>query len=178
MGLLILTPERIARLKRGVASEELGLKQSAYVDERTRAAELGEQRPEMLPMDCDLETLATSLSWDFSPGWEQRRMKFVRGLRAARKRFMPAARRPIPGGGFENIYPYGDLDLQWFAEGFCCVRCQNWKHEDSIQHVREHERLREQMTGGVQPPSGVPLKDLCAFCGNNLANQKTMTEAA
>lgn len=176
--MLVFTPERIAALKRGVADEELVLKQEHFIDIRTRVAERGDQAPSMLPMDASLEDVATSMSWDFSAGWEERRAAFIRDLRARRKRFMPAARRPMPGGGFENIYPYGDFDLEVFRLGLCCVRCQNWKSDDNLEHVREHRRLQDQMSGGVQPPSGVPLKDLCAFCGNNLAMQKRTDEAA
>ncbi len=178
MGLLIFTQERIAAFKRGVRGEEMGLRQEDYIDRKTKAAESGEQPPSMIPMDADLEDLATSMSWDFSPGWEQRRVAFVRGLKDRRQRFEGAARRPIPGGGFENIYPYGDIDLQWFRQGLCCVRCRNWKHDDAIQHIREHQHLRDKLTGGAEPPSGVPLKDMCAFCGNRLDLQNYREEAA
>lgn len=173
--LALWNPLELARQKR---AEEMAWAQQDYVDRKTKAAESGDQPPSMLPMDASEEDLTTSMSWDFSPGWEERRLKFVRGLKARRARFMPAARRPIPGGGFENIYPYGATDLAWFSEGLCCVRCLNWKHDDAMEHIREHERLRDNLTGMASPPSGVPLKDLCAFCGNRLDLQNYDQEQA
>lgn len=158
--------------------EDMAWAQRDYIDRKTKAAESGEQVPEMIAPDATDEVLQTSMSWDFSPGWEERRIKFVRNLRAERKRFMPAARRPIPGGGFENIYPYGDVDLKWFQEGLCCVRCLNWKSEDPREHEEDHRRLREQMSNGVQPPADIPLEDLCGFCGTRLDQQQYRTEAA
>lgn len=168
-------PFSLARQQR---DEDRAWAQNAYVDRKTKAAEAGEQPPAMLPSDASEEDVATSMSWDFSPGWEQRREKEIRAMRSSRRRFLPAARRPIPGGGFENIYPYGDFDLEPFRQGLCCVRCQNWKHDDPIQHAREHADLRAQLVGEIEPPAGVPLKDMCAFCGNRLDLQNYRDEQA
>lgn len=158
--------------------EDRAWAQQDYVDRATRAAEDGSQKTAMVPTDASEEDITTSMSWDLEPGWEQRRLEYVKGLKARRKRFMPGARRPIAGGGFENIYQYGDLDLEWFKQGQCCVRCQNWKHDDPIQHIREHARLAEMTPAHMQPPAGVPLKDMCAFCGNRLDLQNYRDEQA
>jgi hypothetical protein len=117
------------------------------------------------------------MNWDYSPGWEDRRLKHVKALKAARKPFKPSVRvRNVETGQIQNVYEGDMVDLQWFERGECCVKCCNWKHDDPFQHVREHERLQEHT--GKQPPSDVALKDLCAFCGNRLDQQKFRTEAA
>ena len=163
-------PLDLAREKR---AEEMAFAQNAYVESKTKQSELGLNRPETI-QSTDL--MATSMNWDYSPGWEKRRLKHVKRLRAARIPFQPSVRIEMPDGQIQNVYEGDMVDLQWFQDGLCCVRCRNWKHEDSIQHVREHKRLQEHT--GVQPPQGVPLKDLCGFCGNRLDTQQFRTEAA
>jgi len=156
--------------------EKQAFKQSEYIDRKTKEAESGKQRPEMVDGDVSDERLATSMSWDFSPGWEDRRVAEVRAMRERGEKFDPAVRRPLPGGGFENIYPYGEVDLLWFEKGLCCVRCRNWKAQTDEQHARDHEKL--QKVTGVRPPEGIELKDLCGHCGARLDTQKFRTKAA
>lgn len=147
-----------------------------YIDRKTRAAEKGEQRPYNVDFGSDPVKIAESMGWDFSAGWENRRLKQVRKMRQDGVRFEPAVRMPLPGGGFENVYPYGMIDLKWFEEGQCCVRCQNWKHEDPKRHEEQHAKLRSVLT--IDPPADVPLSAMCGFCGNRLDKQKFRTKAA
>jgi hypothetical protein len=175
MGLIIPTfadPLTLARLQR---EEEMAFAQNEYIDRKTQQSEKGERRVETV--DGDLETVVTSMNWDYSEGWEQRRLKFVKGLRARRKKFQPSVRVRNPHTGqIQNVYEGDMLDLKWFEEGLCCVKCRNWKHEDAIEHIREHKRLAESVP--QKPPAGVALKDLCAFCGSRLDMQKFGLEKA
>lgn len=173
MGLLIPTFADPLALARAEAAERLAFAQNDYIDRKTKQSERGENPPETID---STELLDTSMNWDYSPGWEDRRIAFVKELRAKRKPFQPSVRVRMPDGQIQNVYEGDMLDLQWFEKGLCCVRCRHWKNEDQFQHIHEHTRLQEHT--GATPPAGVPLRDLCANCGNRLDTQKFRTEAA
>lgn len=175
MGLILLTADayKLAKLRRREREVEIDELQAEYVDRKTRDAEQG-RRPVETIESTDL--LDTSMKWDYSAGWEDRRIRFVKALRAARIPFKPSVRVRMPDGGVQNVYEGDHVDLAFFERGDCCVRCTQWKSEDAAQHEGDHRRL--QAVTGSAPPEGVPLSDLCGFCGNNLANQKYRTKAA
>lgn len=173
MGLLIPTFANPILLAREQAAEEMAWAQADYIDRKTRMSERGENPPETID---STDLLATSMNWDYADGWEDRRLAYVKELRARRKPFRPSVRVRMPDGFVQGVYEGDQVDLQWFERGLCCVRCCQWKHEDHFQHVREHKRLQD--ATGAEPPQGVALKDLCAFCGNRLDLQKFRREAA
>lgn len=153
--------------------ERIAFEQRSYIDRKTVQSERGENMPETIE---STDLLDTSMNWDYSPGWEARRVKHVKALRAKGIPFRPSVRVRMPGGGIQNVYE-GDLtDLAWFEQGLCCVRCCNWKSEDAAIHVQDHERL--QRVTGAAPPSGIPVEDLCGHCGARLDTQKFRAEAA
>lgn len=174
MGLILLTSDayKLAKLRRRQREVDIDERQQAYVDEKTLVAEKRLQMPETID---GTELLDTSMSWDYSTGWEERRLRFVKALRSARVPFRPSVRVRTPDG-IQNVYEGDHVDLGFFERGDCCVRCCAWKSEDAKQHARDHVKL--QSVTGTTPPDGVPLADLCGFCGNNLANQKYRTKAA
>lgn len=155
-----------SEMARKIRLEEMAVKQQEYIDSKTRQSERGENVPELVH---DTGLLDTSMNWDFAPGWEDRRIRFVKELRAQRKPFRPSARIPMPNGQLQNVYEGDEIDLKWFREGLCCVKCCNWKAEDEHTHAQEHRKLQE-VAG--PPPNGVSIKDLCAFCGSNLSMQQ------
>lgn len=176
MGLVIPTPTKLWspwKLAEQQRREEIAFAQASYIDAKTRQSERGENPPEVIQ---DTELLDTSMNWDYSPGWEDRRIKHVKSLRARRIPFRPSVRVRMPGGGIQNVYEGDMVDLKWFEDGLCCVRCCHWKSEDAFQHIREHKVMQEKIS--AKPPSGVALKDLCSNCGNRLDTQKFRTEAA
>ena len=173
MGLIIPTFADPLSLAREARRREIEEKQAAYVEAKTRQSERGDNPPETIE---STELLDTSMNWDYSPGWEDRRIKHVKSLRERNIPFRPSVRVRMPDGGVQNVYEGDEIDLRWFERGECCVRCCHWKSSDPIKHQRDHELLQDKT--GATPPVGVPLKDLCGFCGNNLASQKYRTKAA
>jgi len=175
MGLIIptLDPVKLARLRRREREVEIAERQAAYIDIKTRQSERGENPPETIE---STDLLDTSMNWDYSPGWEDRRIAYAKELRAKGIPFRPSVRVRMPGGGIQNVYEGDAVDLEWFARGECCVRCCNWKAMDAEKHAADHRRL--QSVTGVEPPQGIRLDDLCGFCGNDLGNQKYRTRVA
>lgn len=173
MGLIIPTfadPFSLAMQER---LEEIETKQTEYVDHKTR---LAEARKGVVETIDGTELLDTSMTWDYSPGWEKRRLKYTKMLRAHRIPFRPSVRVRMPGGGVQNVYEGDHVDLAWFEKGLCCVRCCHWKSEDAATHKREHEELQSRLN--ISPPSDVPLRDLCSNCGARLDAQKYRTKEA
>jgi hypothetical protein len=175
MGLILLTADayKLAKLRRRERELEIAQRQGDYIALKTRQSERGENPPETIE---STDLLDTSMNWDYSPGWEDRRIAYVRSLRERGIPFRPSVRVRMPGGGVQNVYEGDSVDLEWFARGECCVRCCNWKSMDAGKHEADHRRLQD--VTGVEPPQGVSLDDLCGFCGNDLGNQKYRTEAA
>lgn len=154
-------PEYVKRVLEEARNAEI----DAHIDRATKVAEKGLNPTETVIPGYDP---AESLSWDFSPGWADRRRAELRSMRSRRKPLRPIAR--IPRQGYlEEVYE-SEVDLEVFEKGLCCAKCGEWKHEDARDHKRQHRKLQD--VTGMRPASGVKIKDLCGFCGARLTDQK------
>lgn len=140
----------------------------AYIKEKTRLAELGEQPPEVIMAGYEDPDKPYQFSWDFSPGWRDRAMKRIRNLRAQGKVLMP--RQIVVHHTHEEKIFESEVELGVFANGDACIRCHNFQPETLEERARLHKRLTD--FTGYRRPDGFGPQECCCYCGARLDTQK------
>jgi len=180
MGLNIWIPpgadniEKQIRIAKEEALEERDYRRQDYIDGRTKTAEAGRNKPELLLPGHDP---SESMSWDYGAGHKDRRKKELREMRAKNIPLRPQA-RIVHGhdcpcgvlcdkavGQIENIYTY-DEDLEVFAQGLCCINCTNWRADSEDAHYDKHRQLAR-LTNRPEPKKDF-MDEHCATCGGTL----------
>lgn len=148
--------------------EDRQVRNDEYLADRERRALSGNETPEIIgPGDLDQ---VTQFSWDFSPGWKERKRKQIREKLNAGKALMPKVFVDHPTH-LEPVYDT-EIDLEPFAMGLACIRCRNPQPKDSAERKDKHRALAR--LTGYSVPEGLTVNDCCCYCGAILGHRSTV----